>query len=390
MKKVLIASYENPFTRFAGDEIYTCNLLQAFHDLGWAVSFLYYDSNEFAPLLPKEEADRMARSEAVPFRPASKLDLILSLQPGMIVNRRRADYTARFEAWLREDSYDLVVLNHQKMTFLAVDCKIQPPVLYFSHNAEYLLSKNTFLQFPQGLQKWLYGQDALKTRWFERKMLRKVQAVTAICEHDERYFKEQGRSTAVLRPVLTAPAHVVDNLHNSQRLEILIVGSFTWGPKAQNVLQFLEAYHKHRLAEEGMPLWVVGKMSDRIKAIVEQRYPSVKATGRVDDLEEYYDRCAIAVVPEVLGGGFKLKVAEAALRGKAIFAVKGAITECNFKSGVHFHESVSFDELANDILHSRARLNYIRALGKNALRLSQTEYSQRSFNDQLERHINTL
>lgn len=390
MKKVLIASYENPYTRFAGDEIYTCNLLEAFYALGWAVSFLYYNSNESAPLLPEHQASRMAKHQVIPFTPASKLSLALSLQPGMIVNRRRANYKAVFAQWLAQEQYDLVVLNHQKMTFLALELTIAPPVLYFSHNAEYLLSRNTFLQFPNGLQKWLYAQDALKTRRFERKMLKHVQAVTAICEHDEQYFQEFCPKTRVLRPVLESPKVLKATEWDSEPLQMLIVGSFTWGPKTQNLLQFLAAYQEEDLAGKGIVLYVVGKMADGVKRTIAKHYPQVIVTGRVASIEAYYERCTIAVVPEVLGGGFKLKVVEAALRGKAIVAIKGAIVESNFKPGFHYHESANFSQMATDILSIKSRKEYLRQLGMNALELSQTQYNQQVFNEELKNILGTL
>ena len=46
-----------------------------------------------------------------------------------------------------------------------------------------------------------------------------------------------------------------------------------------------------------------------------------------------------------MGGGFKLKVAEAGMFKKAIFSVKERLPKSNLKPELHFNESKDLDEL---------------------------------------------
>ena len=78
---------------------------------------------------------------------------------------------------------------------------------------------------------------------------------------------------------------------------------------------------------------------------VNSSFKGVFMTGPVDELVPYYKNVFIAIIPEKLGGGFKLKVAEAALNKAAIFSIKGAITPCNLIKNEHFLEFNTYERV---------------------------------------------
>ena len=84
-------------------------------------------------------------------------------------------------------------------------------------------------------------------------------------------------------------------------------------------------------------------------------------------------------MPEVLGGGFKLKVAESALQKTAIFSVKGAITKCNLEKDKHFIEAIDFDELINKVIEYQNREIEIDAMINEAFKVSKHDFSKNKF-----------
>ena len=83
----------------------------------------------------------------------------------------------------------------------------------------------------------------------------------------------------------------------------------------------------------------------------------------------------MAIVPELAGGGFKLKIAEAVEHHVPIVAIKGSITDSNMLPGVHYLEADDFDSLIDKaiaLVHDRALQQRLTA---NAVKLFTDTYS---------------
>ena len=81
------------------------------------------------------------------------------------------------------------------------------------------------------------------------------------------------------------------------------------------------------------------------------------------------------MVPELAGGGFKLKIAEAVEHHIPIVAIRGSITDSNMQPGRHYLEATDFDDLidrAIALVHDR---DLQRDITENAVRLFKATYS---------------
>ena len=83
-----------------------------------------------------------------------------------------------------------------------------------------------------------------------------------------------------------------------------------------------------------------------------------------------------------MGGGFKLKVAEAGMFKKAIFSVKGAITKSNLKPELHFNESKDLDELMVSLIE-RVKPNELWQIAELAYKTVNAEYTQEALSNGL-------
>ena len=106
-QRILFITYENPFLRDNGDRIYTCNLLDSFIDLDCDVSIIGYDF-ENSNIANNVKMPNNISSTFLPFKKTSKLKIIFSLVPGMIVNRKRKSYLDFLLTHLKENKYDLI------------------------------------------------------------------------------------------------------------------------------------------------------------------------------------------------------------------------------------------------------------------------------------------
>jgi hypothetical protein len=378
--KVLFITYENPFTRNSGDSIYTANIIDAIFDLKTEVDIIYFDTNAEEPTITEKLAVKFNVVNVVKFKKKSPLSFIFSSKPGMIVNRESKLYLKDLNNLLVKSNYQNIFINHQKMLFtlsLLLKRVNDSKIIFCSHNAEYLLSRNNAINSKSLVEKMIYFMDTYKTKKYEEKWLNKLDYITTISEHDENYFNEKFfPKTTVLRPVFNFSKSL--DYKSKRSTELIIAGSFSWGPKRENLISFLKAKNFYKLYEKGYTLTVVGRAEKDLVDYVNNNFKGVKMTGQVDEIPPYYKNAFIAIIPEKLGGGFKLKVAEAALNKSVIFSIKGAITACNLVKGKHFLEFDSYENLIDGIINSKLKPNYIFNIMENAYNLATEDFSHKN------------
>ena len=386
MKKILFLTYVNPYTLLAGDRIYTVNILRSLIELGHSVDLLYYNSEPVQPLIPEEEQKFFDRHLALDFRRKSNFRLVFSNLPGMVTSRRTEAYLEQIRSWTRDKQYDVAFINHLRMGFCLEALPSSIKVIYASHNAEYLLSLNNYQNEKNRVKKLVYAWDAVRTRFFEKKLISKIDAYTAICEYDLQYLKGiEVHPSALLRPVLKGAERGLNSKEAFLKKikKLIVVGSYTWGPKAQNIKALVSAFDKNNMVTEGFELHIVGRIEEDLAVQLKGICPDIHISGQVEDLEKHYSNCSVALIPEVMGGGFKLKVAEAAMFKKAIFSVKGAITKSNLKPKRHFNESRDLDELMVSLIKRVKNPDALWQMAELAHKTVNAEYTQEALSNGL-------
>lgn len=384
----LFLTYENPFTLDAGDHIYTESIIKALHHITGDVDLIYYDSNPKEPLI-----DHYPYGGAYPvkFETKNLAKFIFTSRPAPITNRISERYLQTVQILLKSNAYDLIVVNHFKMCFLIdhLKCWIKEynrtsQTLLVTHNSEYLLSANLSKHHRYPHMRLAYYIDSERIKVYEKRQLNKFHHVSCISENDEHFFKEfyGCKNTLICRPVIYSQGVVKEK---NDIKDAIICGSFHWGPKKVNLLKFLQAKNLNALKENGIKLYVVGKSDGTLVKSINGQYgdKGIYMTGPVPSTSEYYDKTSMAIIPEKLGGGFKLKVIEAAINQSLVIAIKGAITQSNFIQGVHFLECETFEDIVDTIVKVAKREIDPTPLILNAYNLVKEEYSCEKLQQQL-------
>jgi polysaccharide biosynthesis protein PslH len=230
-------------------------------------------------------------------------------------------------------------------------------------------AKRVLVEHEPGIQwaadrKATFGGRLLKTldltawRRYEPAILRRVDAVVAFTERDSellRRFVPADRVSTIpvaleipdepLNPVGSAPPTVV------------FVGNFGHTPNVEAAIRLAKDIHPRlREVQPQVVLQLVG--ADPPAAVQALASPNVVVTGRVPDVDPYLDHAAVVLAPLRLGGGMRVKVLEALVRGKALVASTVAIAGLNLRSGEHLVVADSDDEVAsavNDLLNEPDR-----------------------------------
>lgn len=302
-------SRDLPFPLDAGDRIYSANMARSLAEAGARVRFMAFGDPAAVP------SDWPVQAQVIAGRKQGKLRALASPLPIAAAIHATPEYRAALAAALRE-AWDVIVFDSYGSGWALEACMQayaskprRPQFVYLSHNHEETLWRAMVRDSQAGWAKKLaLWQNALKVCRLERRLVGVADMVTAISAEDHQRYQTQapGRRGMVLTPGYGGWVAPTREITDACPVRLVLVGSFRWVVKQENLRQFLaladEPFHAN-----GIQFDVIG---DVPQELLEELTPSLKATyfhGFVDDVAPYFRTARMAVVPELIGGGFKLK-----------------------------------------------------------------------------------
>jgi glycosyltransferase involved in cell wall biosynthesis len=184
----------------------------------------------------------------------------------------------------------------------------RPRLVYVSHNHEETTRAGVARNYRGNpVKRAALVADARKAARLERRVAGAVDVVTAIAPTDAALYAERRCNLPViaLPPGYDGRRIARRDITAETPRQVVMIGSFDWVAKQMNLRLFAGAAAT-AFDRAGVALTVVGD-GGRFLDAMRREFPSVRFTGRVDDIYPYLDRARIAVIPERFGGGFKLK-----------------------------------------------------------------------------------
>ncbi len=115
-----------------------------------------------------------------------------------------------------------------------------------------------------------------------------------------------GIRTVVLKPGYHGAISSREVITPETPRRVVLVGSFSWSAKQENLRQFVKIADPI-FAHHGIEFVVVGSIPANFAMELEKTASATRFAGFVEELQPVLDTARIAVVPEAIGGGFKLK-----------------------------------------------------------------------------------
>jgi glycosyltransferase involved in cell wall biosynthesis len=376
MKKVLFITYNNPEKSDNGDKRYTWDILQALKKNNeiYVHIVAYYEEEKEKNIHYIKLENLCDKVTYIPFKYKNLLRIGLSFYPAMIANRKTKKMIDSVRQILKNESYDVIYVNMFRMAYIVEYIKeFQGKKIFISHNVEFLLSKSTYRYATNIGTKIAYYLDYLKTKYWEKRYLSQYDSITAICDVDVETYK----NILNFRHVFLLPPIVNMTIHHGARnnTNILIVcGAFTWTPKIINLRKLLNAKNILDISKYGCKLHIIGRANEQ-EIDYGNKIPNVFLSGEVPTVEPYYKDASVALVPELVGGGFKLKIAEAVQHHLPIVAIKGSVTDKQMVPNIHYIEAADFEELINKGIELIKNQLKRKELDENATMLFMNRYS---------------
>lgn len=309
MKVLWIARYM-PYPLDAGAKVYSAKLAESLAAAGATVRFLGFGSPGSAPRGCGVDYVSVGSSQR------SQVAAILSRLPLAAAIDATAEYDSLLDEQLRAE-WDAIVFDGYGSGWALSRClayvRDQAPrrtaLVHVSHNHEAAVWRSMAREARGSvLRRAVLWQNSLKVRALERKLVANVDVLSAISEEDLAALRTSlpPERTAVLTPGYAGGMVLERFIGEWTPRRVVIVGSFRWVMKQENLARFVECadpvFRRH-----GIQLDIVGDVPDELLAELRPKCQATVFHGFVDDMAPLLAQARIAVVPELIGGGFKLK-----------------------------------------------------------------------------------
>jgi polysaccharide biosynthesis protein PslH len=314
----------------AGDRIYSAQLAGAVARQGAHVVFLGLENSD-EPGSDLTQLDPRVRWQAVPGGPRSRPLSLLSPLPMVGARFGTKQYRKAVARELASNVYDVVVFDQYGMGWATEDvqrfARNRPILVHLSHDFETRVTDQIARNFAgDWLRKFLLGENARKTRLAEQNLAHSCNLLVALTAEDSAAFAEINHSLkcVVLPPGYAGAKQPIRSLDHAIPRRAIIVGSFSWIAKQMNLERLLEAANVH-FTRHHIELHVVGFVPEPFLSHLRSRFPWAVFRGFVDDLGGELRNARVALVPEEIGGGFKLKILDYIFSHVPIAAVETAL-----------------------------------------------------------------
>lgn len=360
---------EVPFPINSGDRTYSANLLTAFAQSGAEVHFLGL------------------AEDGMP------LPTVASLQWHPVHERKRPYAQALFSGFplvtaahatrhhrgalaeLLTQRWDAIVLDHYGSGW-ALDAVLRhrrsttpaPVLVHVSHNHEEALSHALYRAYEGSAAKRIYlYQNHLKTRHIERRLVRHVDIVATITDEDRQAYAQYapGQRYLVLPPGFSGWRSPPRTIDGSTPKEIVLIGSFRWIVKTENLRRVVRIMDPI-FARHGIRLNVVGDVPEQVLDELRPVARACRFLGFVDDVQPWLQRARIALVPEVVGGGFKLKLLDYIFGRVPVATIAAAAAGLPQSIQDNMLMATDLDALAEQIVANINNFAYLNSIQQHA------------------------
>ncbi|MBI1417886.1 MAG: glycosyltransferase [Limimaricola sp.] len=280
---------------------------------------------------------------------------------------------------------DLVVLDHIGSTWALdlafADRTSRSRIVHVAHNVESDTRRSAV--GAGGLRGAFARFDTTRIERFEHELLHRSDAVVCISDDDCQRFHHLGATASLLvvNPVYPGNARFVPLTSETPR-RIVLIGSFHWRAKQQNLWRFLAARASVPEARD-IAVRVVGSIPFALRRRILDKYPEIEVIGPVPRVEDHLNGCRIGVVPEVEGGGFKLKVLDYVYSGLPIFGLQNGLRGLPLRHGKSMRAFDSMDMLWRGIAEWIDDTKSLHALRQAALGAFEAGHDSRHLLDDL-------
>lgn len=374
--KILWICGKLPAPLFSGDAIYSAGLLKALaksDEVRLTVLGIQRTEQDSAEQLLALAGVRFV--EVPPARSSGLWSLTSSL-PRDAYSLSTPQFRRALDEQLGLD-WDWIVIDHAYSagTLSSIlDGRKSASLCYVAHNAEGRIRPEIARGVHNPFRRAAMHIDAEKYRRLELRLLNAADAVVCITSNDASYFQTFAKRVCVAPPVFLGLPTPKRTISGTCPRALLLLGEFKWIAKQRNLEIIIEALLP-RLQRGQISLNVVGAVSQSIQERYANQRPYLTFHGRLADPSPIVLSCRGGLVPELFGGGFKLKVMDYAFAGLPIFGLTEAMAGTTTEEQSAMFLANDMNGLAETIIENVDNLEQLNKKQERLLELFSTRFS---------------
>lgn len=248
------------------------------------------------------------------------MNLLKSYVKDMTINMFRS-YSASFKKKIEEiaDDYDVIIAEHYE-AMQYVPANFKGKIIFRTHNAEYLIWSRYAEVEKNPVKKFVINAEAKRIKHWELRYVKQAHVVLGGTNDNELHEPDAAKRKLKFKDYLhigeddqiKIPIPDFDTLENS----LVYVGTLTWEANIEGLVWFVEGcWNKLKQQFPELKLYIIGKKPDERLIELSKKYPDIIITGFVVDLEEYFTKCKVNIIPLRFGSGMKVKTINGLCRG---------------------------------------------------------------------------
>jgi glycosyltransferase involved in cell wall biosynthesis len=225
------------------------------------------------------------------------------------------------------------------------------------------------------LKRLALRRNATKVATLERRIVRATDLLTTITDEDRNSLGvalARDRSLTIT-PGYTGQSSGARRITAATPRRVIIMGSFQWVVKQANLSRFVEIADPI-FKEQGIELDVVGDIPKDLLTALKAGCRATHFHGFVTDVAPYLARARIGIVPESIGGGFKLKFLDYLFGRVPIATVSQAVAGLSEELQLAMLKNDSLAGLVGDVVSHIDRIDDLNRMQERAFALGQAQF----------------
>ena len=236
-------------------------------------------------------------------------------------------YSRRYEKivrkFLRQDSYDLVIIDHSQLSWLRKLINPQTNLIFIAHNVEHENYQENSDHASNLIAKLVYQREANLMATQENQLATRARQVWTLTNYDAKYFA-QFKAPHKSKVFSLPPGKGKLQDKPLQKLyDIGLLGSWSWQANREALQWFFAEIYP--LLHPDFSIYIAGKGADWVR----EKYPQVNYLGVVPDAQEFMAQAKVIAIPTLSGGGIQIKTLDALASGSLIVATTVALRGIN-------------------------------------------------------------
>lgn len=382
--KVLFITTVLPAKKRMGSEVASQAIIDCLVDIGVDVTVVGYVRSKDIYTLRQNEiciGSRHIESKNAGFYPLAWLARSFARRlPYSLAKYVSGRYVSRVQKLLKENDYDLVLIDHVQMNWLIDAVPLKGKLIGLAHNVEHQMYRSFIGEQKTGLRRWIYERESNLIEKVEQAFVNRVDQLWVLTKHDADTFSKIKKNGNIKEVAL--PASSISTVDRPDKeYDIGLIGSWTWKANEEGLRWFFDQVYPHLPAN--LSIRVAGSGAQWLTG----RYSNVNYVGFVDDACLFLQRARVIAIPTLSGGGIQIKTLDAIASGSRIVATPLAVR------GIHdFPQTVTIADnpghFSERLLFAIATIDVERLHSHKAIRWSANR--QTNFRNEIERDIETL